>query len=66
MDKRDKSKNRILEFLKKGEKTASEISIYVGLNYYKTLELLKELVEDKKIELLNFREKKYYKLKEKQ
>ncbi len=63
MEKREKNKSRILELLKRGEKNASEISIYVGLNYYKTLELLKELQEEQKIELLNFREKKYYKLK---
>lgn len=63
-NKLKKSKPKILDLLKRGEKNASEISIYVGLNYYKTLELLKELIEEHKIELLNFREKKYYKLKQ--
>ena len=65
MDKIQKKKKQILEFLKRGEKTASEISIYAGLNYYKILDLLNELIKEGEIELINFRSKKYYKLKEK-
>lgn len=56
-------KDYILDFLKKGEKTASEISIYIGMNYYKVLDLLKELQDEGKIELNHFRNKKYYRLK---
>ncbi len=53
----------ILNFLKRGEKTASEISIYVKINYYKIKELLDNLVKKGEIQILIFRDKKYYKLK---
>jgi len=58
-------KKQILEYLKRGEKTASEISLYLGLNYYKVLELLNELIKEGEIKLIEFRNKKYYKLRDK-
>lgn len=60
--KTDKTK-QILDFLKRGEKTASEISIYIQTNYYKVKEMLLDLTKQGKIEIMEFRDKKYYKLK---
>ena len=56
-------KQKILKFLKEGEKTASEISGYLSINYYKTLRLLKLLEDEGKLEIFKFRNKKYYKTK---
>ena len=52
---------KILEFLQEGEKTASEISGYLSINYYKTLRLLNQLKEGSRIEVFTFRNKTYYK-----
>jgi len=57
------NKTEIITFLKRGEKTASEISINTKTNYYKVKELLDNLLKEGKIQLINFRNKKYYKLK---
>lgn len=57
------NKKKILDFLKKeSEKTASEISGYLSINYYKTLRLLAQLEKENKIEIFKFRDKKYYRL----
>lgn len=53
----------ILKSLRKGEKTASEISIYAQANYYVIKQLLSKLIDEGKIEMFEFRRKKYYKLK---
>ena len=53
------NKTEILNFLKRGEKTASEVSIYIKTNYYKTKELLADLVKEGGIQVFYFRDKKY-------
>lgn len=60
--KKNGKKKKIIQFLREGEKTASEISGYLGINYYKLLRLLKEMEEEKCMDVLTFRKKRYYKL----
>lgn len=43
-------KGKIIEVLKEGEKSASEISVKIGRNFYITLELLEELELENMIE----------------
>ena len=43
---------KILEILKEGEKSSSEISVKIGRNFYVTTDLLEKLLEEKKIEKL--------------
>jgi len=39
-------KEKILELLKDGEKSASEISVKIGRNWYVTNEILEEMVNE--------------------
>jgi len=64
MEKKEKNKEEILKFLRRGDKPVTEISIYTGINYYKLKDLLSELLKEEKIELFKFRKNKYYKLKD--
>lgn len=60
--KKNGKKKKILSFLREGEKTASEISGYLGINYYKILRLLNELEKEKSVIVITFRKKRYYKI----
>ena len=57
-------KQEILKILTSGEKAATEIYFLVGSNYYKIRALLVELIKEGKVEEVNFRNNKYYKLKQ--
>ena len=59
------TKEKILEVLKKEEKSASEISVNVGRNFYIITELLEELLKEGKIEKLEVGKHILWKLKEK-
>ena len=58
------TKEKILEVLKEKEKSASEISVNIGRNFYIVTNLLKELVEEGKIEKLEVGKHILWKLKE--
>lgn len=46
-------KEKILEELKKGEKSTSELSSIISRNYYDCLKILEELEIENKIEKIN-------------
>lgn len=55
-------KQKIIDFFNGSESTASEISGSLGINYYKAVRILKELIKEEKIEIFEFRDKKYYRI----
>ena len=58
------SKTKILEILKEGEKSSTEISSIIKRDYYKTLEILGELEQEGSVEKLNLGDKyTFWKLK---
>jgi len=58
--------NRVFQVIAEGEKSSSEISKLICLNYYDTLELLKRMEEAKLIIKTNLKRFNFWKLIEKE
>jgi len=54
---------KILKVLREGEKSASEISVKIGRNFYVTLELLEKLKSENKIEKLKIGKHTFWRIK---
>jgi len=64
MEFEDKKK-RILELLKQGEKSTSEITSLLNRNYYDVIQILEEMARENLIKKINIKSFTYWKLKDK-